>query len=212
MHRRHSRRLLCVALTLGGVVILIAAGWSRHSTPARASEFVAPAVDARVLASVRRGAGAAPRTDWSSNGSAGGTHYSTLDEISRANVDSLRIAWVFRTGDASDGVADSSGPATAFEATPLMLDGTVYIATPSARVIAVDRDLSAAQGDGTTQDRARNGTARAHTVRGARCALSFSCWSAHTPDLPITPSFHTYESLRPSHIADHAARGAHALP
>jgi quinoprotein glucose dehydrogenase len=138
MHRRHSRRLLCVALTLGGVVILIAAGWSRHSTPANASEFVAPAVDARVLASVRRGAAAAPRTDWTSNGSVGGTHYSTLDEISRANVDSLRVAWVFRTGDVSDGVADSSGPATAFEATPLMLDGTLYIATPSARVIALD--------------------------------------------------------------------------
>jgi quinoprotein glucose dehydrogenase len=45
---------------------------------------------------------------------------------------------MFRTGDVSDGVADGSGPATAFEATPLMLDGTLYIATPSARVIALD--------------------------------------------------------------------------
>lgn len=91
-----------------------------------------------MLASPRHRAKLAPAADWSSNGSEGGTHYSALDEISRANVDSLQVAWVFRTGDVSDGVGDSSGPATAFEATPLMLDGTIYIATPSARVIALD--------------------------------------------------------------------------
>ena len=136
-YRRH-RRFVCVALTLGLVMVLMAAGWTRYSSPASASAFAAPAVDVRVLASTRPGAGSAAPADWSSNGSVGGTHYSALDEISRANVDSLRVAWVFRTGDVSDGATDSSGPATAFEATPLMLDGTLYIATPSARVIALD--------------------------------------------------------------------------
>lgn len=137
LHRR-SRRVLCVALTLGFFVVLIAAGWTQYSSTASASGFASAAGDTRVLASSRHRAVAAPPADWSSNGSEGGTHYSALDEISRANVDSLRVAWVFRTGDVSDGVADSSGPATAFEATPLMLDGTLYIATPSARVIALD--------------------------------------------------------------------------
>jgi quinoprotein glucose dehydrogenase len=75
---------------------------------------------------------------WSVNGGSGGDHYSPLDEITRANVDSLRVAWVYRTGDVSDGETGPAGPATAFEATPLLVDGTLYIATPSSRVVALD--------------------------------------------------------------------------
>src|SRR5665647_1117076 len=138
MQHRRTRRLLCLALTAGFVIVLIAAGWTTYSTAASASGFSSPAIAAGTALSVRYHAGVAPRADWSANGSVGGTHYSALDEISRANVDSLKVAWVFRTGDVSDGAAESSGPATAFEATPLMLDGTLYIATPSARVIALD--------------------------------------------------------------------------
>jgi len=136
-HRR-SRRFFCVALSLGFFVVLMAAGWSKYSSPASASAFTTPVGNTRVLASSRHRSVAAPPADWPSNGAEGGTHYSALDEISRSNVDSLKVAWVFRTGDVSDGVDASSGPATAFEATPLMLDGTLYIATPSARVIALD--------------------------------------------------------------------------
>ncbi|HMA01049.1 MAG TPA: hypothetical protein VKP02_01685, partial [Gemmatimonadaceae bacterium] len=135
---RRSRRFFCVALSLGFFVVLIAAGWTQYSSTASASAFAIPVGNTRVLASSRHRAVAAPPADWPVNGAEGGTHYSSLDEISRANVDSLQVAWVFRTGDVSDGVAESSGPATAFEATPLMLDGTLYIATPSARVIALD--------------------------------------------------------------------------
>ncbi|HET7623146.1 MAG TPA: pyrroloquinoline quinone-dependent dehydrogenase [Gemmatimonadaceae bacterium] len=76
--------------------------------------------------------------DWSVNGGTDGDHYSTLDEITRANVDSLQVAWVYRTGDVSDGEANPAGPATAFEATGLLIERTLYIATPSSRVIALD--------------------------------------------------------------------------
>jgi quinoprotein glucose dehydrogenase len=134
---RRSRRVLCVSLTLMFVVVLVAAGWTQYSSSPIAPGFRSPPLETRALASPRN-RGAAPSADWPTNGAEGGTHYSALDEISPANVDSLRIAWVFRTGDVSDGAADSSGPATAFEATPLMLDGTLYIATPSARVMALD--------------------------------------------------------------------------
>ena len=120
------------------VVVLVAAGWTQYSSGASAPAFASPSRESGALASPRHHTAAAPSADWASNGAEGGTHYSALDEISPANVDSLRVAWVFRTGDVSDGAADSSGPATAFEATPLMLDGTLYIATPSARVIALD--------------------------------------------------------------------------
>jgi quinoprotein glucose dehydrogenase len=119
------------------VVVLVAAGWTRYSSSPRVSGFRSPLLETGAPAAPRHRA-VAPPADWPTNGAQGGTHYSALDEISPANVDSLRIAWVFRTGDVSDGAADSSGPATAFEATPLMLDGTLYIATPSARVIALD--------------------------------------------------------------------------
>jgi quinoprotein glucose dehydrogenase len=135
---RGSRRVLCVSLTLVFAAVLVAAGWTRYSSTATVSGFTSRAGESGPLVTLRRHGEAASRADWPSNGAEGGTHYSALDEISPANVESLRVAWIFRTGDVSDGAADSSGPATAFEATPLMLDGTLYIATPSAHVIALD--------------------------------------------------------------------------
>jgi quinoprotein glucose dehydrogenase len=73
-----------------------------------------------------------------SAGGTGGDHYSPLAEITRANVDSLQVAWIYRTGDVSDGLKEGSGPSTAFESTPLLINGLLYLATPSARVVALD--------------------------------------------------------------------------
>ncbi|HEX6807577.1 MAG TPA: pyrroloquinoline quinone-dependent dehydrogenase [Gemmatimonadaceae bacterium] len=75
---------------------------------------------------------------WTVEGGAGGDHYSALAEITRANVESLRVAWIYRTGDVSDGVKEGSGPSTAFESTPLFVNGLLYLATPSAHVVALD--------------------------------------------------------------------------
>jgi quinoprotein glucose dehydrogenase len=66
---------------------------------------------------------------------AGGERYSPLDEVNRANVASLRVAWTFRTGDAYQ---PQRNRPTAFEATPLYVDGTLYLSTPLGRVIALD--------------------------------------------------------------------------
>jgi quinoprotein glucose dehydrogenase len=130
-----------VTLTISLLVVLIAAGWTQYSTAAKAAVSAVELRGVAAPALSRRHSAAAPRIDWTTNGSAGGTHYSALDEISRSNVDSLRVAWIFRTGDVSDGEAGDGGPATAFESTPLMLDGTLYLATPSARVVALDPEL-----------------------------------------------------------------------
>jgi len=65
----------------------------------------------------------------------GGERYSLLEDINRKNVASLRIAWTFRTGDAYQ---PPRGRPTAFEATPLYVDGTLYLSTPLGRVIALD--------------------------------------------------------------------------
>ena len=74
--------------------------------------------------------------EWPSYGNdPGGTRYSPLTGIDRRNVATLRIAWTYRTGEVG-GVAPYSH--TAFEATPLMVDGTLFLSTPYDRVIALD--------------------------------------------------------------------------
>jgi quinoprotein glucose dehydrogenase len=65
----------------------------------------------------------------------GGQRFSPLALINRKNVSNLKVAWRFRTGDAWQ--PKHSRP-TVFEATPLYVDGTLYIGTPLGRVIALD--------------------------------------------------------------------------
>lgn len=69
-------------------------------------------------------------------GNALGTRYSQLTQINRNNVDNLRVAWIFRTGELGEGVKDWSR--SAFEATPVLYNGTLYFTTPSTNVIAID--------------------------------------------------------------------------
>jgi len=62
-----------------------------------------------------------------------------LREINRSNVHHLRVAWEFDVGEQSDG----KGPypsRTAFETTPLMINGVLYLSTPFHRLIALDAE------------------------------------------------------------------------
>ncbi len=75
--------------------------------------------------------------DWVSyGGDPGGMRHSPLRQIDTTNVASLREAWTFDTGDVSDGSTLPSR--TAFETTPLIIDGVLYLTTPFCRVIALD--------------------------------------------------------------------------
>src|SRR2546421_3022147 len=75
--------------------------------------------------------------DWSANGrDAQGTRYSPASEITRTNVNRLAVAWTYRTGE-TDPRFKTEKP-TAFEATPLVVDGTMYLGTPLGRGIALD--------------------------------------------------------------------------
>jgi quinoprotein glucose dehydrogenase len=67
---------------------------------------------------------------------AGGMRYSPLSQINRENVSKLTVAWVFHTGDVSDGSRDRKR--SGFETTPIVVDGTLYLTTPFNRVIALD--------------------------------------------------------------------------
>jgi quinoprotein glucose dehydrogenase len=68
----------------------------------------------------------------------GGSRYSPLAQITRDNVTQLKVAWTYRTG-AMD-VKSRSGDKGAFEATPIVIDGTLYLSTPFNRVIALDSE------------------------------------------------------------------------
>jgi alcohol dehydrogenase (cytochrome c) len=82
-----------------------------------------------VLAAALCAADLATTNDWPSYG---GTHsalrYSALDQINTANVKSLAPAWIFQTGDYENGLL----------ATPIVIDGVIYLSTSNAWVFALD--------------------------------------------------------------------------
>jgi len=86
----------------------------------------------------------AQEVDWPSHGNdLGGTKYSTLQEINRANVHELGRAWTWETGEKPipmARVALTGQPVTPgkFQGTSLMVDGTLYIATSYNQVVALD--------------------------------------------------------------------------
>ena len=76
-------------------------------------------------------------TGWQAyGGDPGGTRYSRLAQFTRANVGELRLAWTFRTGELGAGMKDWSR--SAFEATPILYDNTLYLTTSGTDVVAVN--------------------------------------------------------------------------
>jgi len=69
----------------------------------------------------------------------GGSRYAPLQQITPANVAQLKMAWTYHSGEAG---VETKSP-TAFEATPLLVDDTLYLSTPFNKVIALN------PGDGT---------------------------------------------------------------
>ena len=82
--------------------------------------------------------------EWRSHGGdLGGTKYSPLDQIDATNFSDLRLAWRWKS---ADGSLDLEGPRETspgigigmFQATPLMVGGTLYLSTALQQVAAVD--------------------------------------------------------------------------
>lgn len=73
-------------------------------------------------------------------GDPGGSHYSTLTEIDRESVQRLRPAWTWTTGEEPwrDPATGTEAVAGRFEATPLVINDTMYLSTPYHRVVALD--------------------------------------------------------------------------
>ena len=77
------------------------------------------------------------RDGWSAyGGDPGGSRYSSLTQITAKNVSDLKVAWTIHTGELGQGVKDWHR--SAFEATPILYDGLLYLTTSSTDVIAVN--------------------------------------------------------------------------
>ncbi|WP_277479133.1 pyrroloquinoline quinone-dependent dehydrogenase [Catalinimonas alkaloidigena] len=73
----------------------------------------------------------------------GGMRHATSTQISPENVTNLKVAWTYRTGELKQYKKNYAAEKAAFEATPIMVDGTLYLSTPSNRVIAIDAQSGA---------------------------------------------------------------------
>ncbi|MBS0393017.1 MAG: pyrroloquinoline quinone-dependent dehydrogenase [Proteobacteria bacterium] len=91
------------------------------------------------IAGAALAAGSPPDQDWPQyGGDAGGARYSALAEIHRGNVARLQLAWRWETGELP--LAEFGTAPGAFEATPVVVDGVMYLSTPYNRVVALDAD------------------------------------------------------------------------
>jgi quinate dehydrogenase (quinone) len=87
----------------------------------------APASLAAVVATPSNGS-----QDWPVYGKdAGGARFSLANQINPQNVDQLKVAWQYRTGEIAEAGSE-------FENTPLQVDGRMFICTPHNVVHALD--------------------------------------------------------------------------
>jgi quinoprotein glucose dehydrogenase len=80
-----------------------------------------------------------PDGSWAFYGqNAGGMRYSSLKQINPRNISQLKVAWTCRTGELQKYDGNSARGKAAFEATPILIGRTLFLSTPSDRVLAID--------------------------------------------------------------------------
>ncbi|MBI2680685.1 MAG: pyrroloquinoline quinone-dependent dehydrogenase [Candidatus Solibacter usitatus] len=67
---------------------------------------------------------------------AGGSRYAPLKQIDRGNIGNLKVAWTYHTGAMLP--ESELNKKYAFEATPILANGMLYLSTPFNHVIALD--------------------------------------------------------------------------
>lgn len=83
-----------------------------------------------------------PDTGWPTYGNdPGGTRYSPAKQINRDNVTQLQIIWKFETG--ALGHHEELDHKAAFEATPILVDGKLFLSTPYDQVFALNPETGA---------------------------------------------------------------------
>ena len=78
-----------------------------------------------------------PDSGWPAYGNdPGGTRYSPARQIDRSNVTRLQVAWTYRTGGMQQPV--KALEKAAFEVTPVLVEGKLFLSTPYDHVVALD--------------------------------------------------------------------------
>ena len=95
---------------------------------------------------------AAADADWPVNGGVDNIRYSPLTQINRDNVSQLQVAWTYDSHDAFKG--------SEMQSNPVVVDGVLYVTTPTLKVVAVD-----------AANRARDLEVRPERRRGDRRAV-----------------------------------------
>ena len=110
------RDVLVVGATLAGVPV-----WRRFASMAEAVQAANPPVE------------------WASyGGDKASSKYSPLSQIDRDNFSGLRVAWTWRSVEAEILKAHTELRTWAWESTPLMIDGVLYVSTSLSHVAALD--------------------------------------------------------------------------
>ena len=71
-----------------------------------------------------------PDQGWPMHGGVDNIRYSPLTQVNKANVAQLKVAWTYDSHDAF--------PNSEMQSHPVVVDGTIYVTTPSMKVAAVD--------------------------------------------------------------------------
>jgi len=135
-----------------------------------------------LMLGARAGAQAKPETGWPTySNDPGGTRYSPASQIDRSNVSQLKVAWTYRTGALPHDEEDLDKKA-AFEATPILVEGKLFLSTPYDHVIALnpetgaklwefDPKLELPYGASEVTSRGVSAWQEAHAKNGQPCAL-----------------------------------------
>ncbi|MBK0123785.1 membrane-bound PQQ-dependent dehydrogenase, glucose/quinate/shikimate family [Pantoea sp. S61] len=79
--------------------------------------------------------------DWTAyGGTTDGQRFSSLNQITKENVQNLEVAWTYHTGDLRQ---DADASEYTFEATPVKTNGMLYFCTPHNEVHALDPETGA---------------------------------------------------------------------
>ncbi len=105
-----------------------------------------PLLASLVLVPVASFAGDTGGREWThTEGAPGGGRYSPLAEIHAGNVARLVPVWSYRDGDVKEARLrpDRVNRSSAFEGTPIVVGGRLFVSTPFDRVIALDVETGA---------------------------------------------------------------------
>ena len=135
VHAMPSRREALIA----GAALVAAPFLGRVTSIVQAAQVANTVVPVGRPAHAPAGKVRGTATEWSSyGGDKAGSKYSPLAQIGRDNFNRLRVAWTWRSPDEELAKANPHLRTWVWEATPLMVDGGLYVSTSLSQVAAID--------------------------------------------------------------------------